>query len=77
VKHRQVELRDDILATLATLAPHAAALESEASRRLLEDRAREKVNDAGWMRGAYQRSRSLEDLVWQQTGLWRAGSSGR
>jgi carboxylate-amine ligase len=77
VTHRQVELHDDILATLATLAPHAAALESEASRRLLEDRAREKVNDAGWMRGAYERSRSLEDLVWQQTGLWRAGSSGR
>lgn len=75
VTHRQTELRDDVLATLAALAPHAAALDAETSRRLLEDRARERVNDAGWMRGAFQRSRSLEDLVWQQTCLWRAGTS--
>jgi carboxylate-amine ligase len=77
VTHRQAELREDVLATLAALAPHAAALDAEASRRLLEDRAREKVNDAGWMRGAFERGRSLEDLVWQQTCLWRAGTSGR
>jgi len=77
VTHRQADLRDDVLATLAALAPHAAALESESSRRLLEERARAKVNDAGWMRGAFERSRSLEDLVWQQTCLWRAGAPER
>jgi glutamate---cysteine ligase / carboxylate-amine ligase len=74
--HRQTELREDVLATLEALAPHAKELESEESRRLLVDRATAKTNDAAWMRAAFGRSRSLEDLVWQQTRLWRAGPTG-
>jgi carboxylate-amine ligase len=73
VTHAQAEIGEDVLATLEALAPHARELEAEEPRRLLADRAKRKTNDAAWMRATFERSRSLEDLVWQQTLLWRAG----
>jgi carboxylate-amine ligase len=58
-------IRDDVLATLARLAPHARAL---GAQRALEEIAAivHTGNDARWMRSRYADSGSLADLVWQQ-----------
>ncbi|GAB2894811.1 YbdK family carboxylate-amine ligase [Uliginosibacterium flavum] len=63
-------LRDDFLATLSKLAPHAAELGTATHLESLR-RAAERGNDALWMRDTYARSGSLPDLVWQQAQLWR------
>jgi len=63
-------LRDDVLATLEALAPHARELDATEPLRLLSAVARKDGNDARWMRERYGHSRSLEDLMWQASRRW-------
>jgi carboxylate-amine ligase len=58
-------IREDVLATLARLAPHAHALKSGAALEEIGAILRHG-NDACWMRSRYADSGSLADLVWQQ-----------
>jgi carboxylate-amine ligase len=66
-------IRDDVLATLARLAPHARAL---GAQRALEEIAAivRAGNDARWMRSRYADSGSLADLVWQQVARLRGAA---
>lgn len=70
VSRQKCLLRDDFIATLARIAPHASTLDTghflESLRRIAES-----GNDARWMRETYARSQSLPDLVWQQAQRWR------
>ncbi|MDP5237959.1 YbdK family carboxylate-amine ligase [Uliginosibacterium sp. 31-16] len=63
-------LREDFLATLDKLMPHAAELGTSTHLLRLRKIA-EQGNDTRWMRDTYARSGSLPDLVWEQARLWR------
>ena len=58
-------IREDVLATIERLAPHAREL---GSRDALDEIAAvlREGNDARWMRARHADSGSLADLVWQQ-----------
>ncbi len=66
-----VLLRDDIAATLERLEPHARELYTEEPLAEVGTVARDGTTDARWMRGRYQLTGSLPDLVWQQCRKWR------
>jgi glutamate---cysteine ligase / carboxylate-amine ligase len=70
VSKQRIPMRDDLLATLDKLAPHAAELGTTAWLATLGD-ACTTGNDAQWMRSVYQRNQSFGDLVWQQALQWR------
>lgn len=70
VLKQKVLLREDFLAMLDRLAPHAAELGTSALLDSLR-RACVEGSDATWMRRAYAERHSLPDLVWQQANLWR------
>jgi len=66
----QVPLADDLRATLRTLAPHAAALESTAALEALTTLANGEGNDATWLRKAYAEATTLPDVVQRQAARW-------
>ncbi len=63
-------LSEDILATLELIAPHARVLDCGEPLRSLRVCAEGRGNDATWMRMAFARNRSMEDLMWQTSRLW-------
>ncbi|GAB5098629.1 YbdK family carboxylate-amine ligase [Caballeronia sp. LP006] len=63
---------EDILATLDVLAPHAEALGSQAALAQIADIARGGMNDATWLRGVFDKEKSLHEAVRQQCLQWRA-----
>jgi carboxylate-amine ligase len=67
---RQVALRDDILVTLDSLASYAQQLGTQAPLRELFNCAASGQNDSTWLRGVYEKSRSLIDVAHAQSGLW-------
>ena len=70
--HAVRTVREDLLATLELLEPHARALGTSEAHQRLRGWARETGNDARWMRETFQRSRSLAELVRRQVELFRA-----
>src|ERR1700722_15072548 len=64
-------IAEDILATLDVIAPHADALGSNEALRQVGDIARSNMNDATWLRGVFDRERSLHEAVRQQCLQWR------
>jgi len=70
----RVRLRDDVARTLEMLAPHAAALGSQAALAELGT-ALSDGNDAAWMRLAYAETRSLADLMRLASDRWSAAAS--
>jgi glutamate---cysteine ligase / carboxylate-amine ligase len=64
-------IAEDILATLDVLAPHAEALGSQAALAQVGDIARSGINDASWLRGVFDREKSLHEAVRQQCLEWR------
>jgi carboxylate-amine ligase len=64
-------VREDLLATLERVEPHARALGAGEAHQRLRGWARETSNDARWMRETFQRSRSLAELVRRQVELFR------
>ena len=63
-------LREDIQMTMEAIAPHARELDAAPAMNELRLAATSIGNDARWMRGAYERSQSLEDLMWRASRRW-------
>jgi carboxylate-amine ligase len=63
-------LREDIQMTMEAIAPHARELDASPAMNELRLAATTVGNDARWMRGAYERSQSLEDLMWRASRRW-------
>jgi carboxylate-amine ligase len=70
--HASRTVREDLLATLELVEPHARALDTRDVHARLLGWTRESGNDARWMRESFQRSRSLADLVGRQVERFRA-----
>jgi len=68
--HEHRPIHEDIAATVALLAAHAAELGSTAAMRLISGWADTRSNDAAWMRGHFRQSDSLADLMWQTSQWW-------
>jgi len=68
---RHGTIREDILATMEKIRPHAAALGAEAACAELADDARKRGNDAAWIRSQFANERLLEEVVRRQTLRWR------
>ncbi len=62
---------EDIAVTLDALEDHTAALDAQAALEPIRRMIGGAGNDASWMRKTYHASRSLPDLVFQQSERWR------
>ena len=56
---------------LLRLEPHARELDCVEPAHALVAIAETHGNDARWMRSAFGRSESLQDLMWQASRRWR------
>jgi glutamate---cysteine ligase / carboxylate-amine ligase len=65
-------LRDGILATLDRISQHARELESEWAMAYLRSVLRTRGNDAQWVRKAFQDTRSLNEVMREQSRRWRS-----
>jgi carboxylate-amine ligase len=72
---RHVMLKEDILETLAVIAPHAAALGNGAALGRLEADVTAGRTDAAWLRRTHQERGSLNDVARMQSDLWMAGAA--
>jgi carboxylate-amine ligase len=70
VSQRHRPLRDEVLATLEAIEPHARELEALGPLSALRAVATAGGNDARWMRTVYARHESLQDLMWQASRMW-------
>ncbi len=71
--HEHVPIHDDIATTCERLAVDGRELQSTAALEQVARWARERVNDARWMREQYAETESLADLMWKQSRYFRAG----
>ncbi|MGH8700233.1 MAG: YbdK family carboxylate-amine ligase [Burkholderiales bacterium] len=67
---RQVSLKEDVLETIALVAPHAAELGSGWVLKALESGVRDGAGDAEWLRRAYRERGALTDVARMQSDLW-------
>lgn len=67
--HRSI--REDILALLDNLAPHAVELDAEDACSQVAELARGQDNDATWIRRRQEREQLLPEVVRQQCLLWQ------
>jgi carboxylate-amine ligase len=70
---QQVVIKEDILRTLATIAPHATELRGDAALEQLAADVRADRTDAGWLREAYESRGSLNDVARMQSDRWMEG----
>jgi carboxylate-amine ligase len=68
-------LREDLVATLAKLEPHAADLRAERALAFVRAEIAGHGNDACWIRATQARERLLNEVVRRQTLRW-AGRGG-
>jgi carboxylate-amine ligase len=68
-----LSIREDILATLRRLAPHAQALGSEAALADIEHAAGTGGNHARYLRQVHGRSGSVQAVVQAAVGALRSG----
>ncbi|MFT4101409.1 MAG: YbdK family carboxylate-amine ligase [Burkholderiaceae bacterium] len=68
--HEHRTLRDDILATLVRIEPHAIRLGAEDACRLVRDDVTSRGNDASWIRATYESEQQLGEVVRQQCLRW-------
>ncbi len=66
--HRTI--RDDVLATMERIRPHAAALGALKACEELSEDARERGSDATWIRDQFANERLLAEVVRRQTLRW-------
>ena len=64
-------ISEDILETLDAIEPHAEVLGSKAALTEVAAIARGQVNDATWLRGIFDKEKSLHEAVRQQCLQWR------
>jgi carboxylate-amine ligase len=67
---RHVSLRDDVLATLERLAPHATELGTTLPLLSLAAQAAKELNDSRWLRERLEETKSLPDVVRLQAARW-------
>ena len=67
---RQASLKDDILETLAVVAPHATELGNGEALALLRAEVIAGRTDASWLRGVHREHGSLNDVARVQSDLW-------
>ena len=67
---RQAPLKEDVLETIALVAPHAAELGGFVALRELESQVRGGAGDAEWLRRAYRERGTLSDVARLQSDLW-------
>jgi carboxylate-amine ligase len=70
-------IREDVLATLESLQPHAEALECSAAMADLRAVAQSGRNDAGWLREQHARTGSLANVMRLSAELWAKGDELR
>ncbi|HMJ49695.1 MAG TPA: YbdK family carboxylate-amine ligase, partial [Burkholderiales bacterium] len=63
-------LRDDLIATLKRIMPHARALDSATALAHLIDEAVAGRDDSSWLREQLKKSGSLNDVARLQSNLW-------
>ena len=68
--HQRGKLQRDILYTLELLRPHARMLDTEAPLSALRSEAEASKSDAAWLREAYQKLGSLNDVARRQSEQW-------
>jgi carboxylate-amine ligase len=68
----QMTIQEDILATFTMLDDVAQQLGTTDAIDHLRTRVLQGQSDAGWMRGNYEKSGSLSDVVRQQSAVWMA-----
>jgi len=71
---RHVPLKEDVLKTLALVAPHAAEVGGAGALKMLEAGVRDGTGDAEWLRQAYKERGTLNDVARMQSELWMARS---
>jgi len=71
---RKTKIGEDILATLATIAPHAARLRCGGLLGELEAGVRTGESDAGWLRQRYAAQGSLANVVRDACSRWEKGA---
>jgi gamma-glutamyl:cysteine ligase YbdK (ATP-grasp superfamily) len=74
VSHEHVPIHEDIVATCEQLAVDGQELQSSVALDQVARWARDRDNDARWMRERYAETESLADLMWKQSQRWRAGA---
>jgi glutamate---cysteine ligase / carboxylate-amine ligase len=74
LSHEHVPIHEDIVATCEQLAVDGQELQSSAALDQVARWARDRDNDARWMRERYAETESLADLMWKQSQRWRAGA---
>ena len=67
---RQVRLKEDILETLAIVAPHAIALDNGEALVCLREEVAAERTDANWLREQFRERGSLNDVARIQSDLW-------
>jgi carboxylate-amine ligase len=67
---RQTGMKEDILGTLAVIAPHAAELGNAQALARLRAEIEGGRTDANWLRGIYKERGSLNDVARMQSDLW-------
>ena len=67
---QRATLQRDILDTLELLRPHARTLDTEAPLSALRSEAEASRSDAAWLRDAYQKLGSLNDVARRQSEQW-------
>jgi carboxylate-amine ligase len=67
---RQVPLKEDVLETIALVAPHAAELGGDVALRELRSGVRDGAGDAEWLRRAYRERGTLSEVARLQSDLW-------
>ena len=72
VSHEHKTVAESILATLSLIEQHAIELGADEACRTLRDEVLAGVNDAAILRAAWQKTRSLPEVVQGQCTLWRS-----
>jgi len=67
---QQVPLQQDIMQTLDTLVPHAAALRSAAALETLRADVTARRSDAAWLRETHGKLGSINDVARAQSEQW-------
>jgi len=67
---QQIPLQHDLLLTLDTLQPHAAALDTDGALEALRADINARHSDAAWLRDAHRNFGSLHDVARCQSEMW-------
>jgi len=73
---RRVSMKDDVLETLAVVAPHATELGNGEALAKLRDEVAADRTDANWLREIYRERGSLNDVARMQSDLWMGLDQG-